>query len=472
MSLSKVNFAGRSLEVFTVVDPKGEKWHQANPFADALGYNNPYKAVSDHVSEENQKNYDCIESVRCGTTCGLTDESSMLPPSIQAKTKFINTAGVFELINASEMPAAKRFRTWENNDLLPTLCHEGEYNMAKFQFANADLEVISIMDDAGQLWFLANPFATMLNYGRPNDAIRNHVTNSNVRNYEYFRARRIDVDDVTLHPKSKFINRAGLFELIQASRMPRAQEFRDWINSDLLPKLCDKGEYSMAKDAPADIAVGMNAVHAATNDGAEAPWMRDLTELKTSIVEKDKKIIDLTVALKDSNDKLHEANLSIVTMSNNVMKAFEIVNEARKDCEMARKETADLANRMADIAQDVIAKPSDPQLLHSLAVCAMGGDQYAFLRPQKRSLKRSLERLSVGEKDIVFRRDYVPNSINVLNKVKERLPKDKYKAHNNRITLHDDLTKEDLLEAIESTVTSRQVAIIVNKANTTTNKNA
>ncbi|QHB21805.1 Bro-i [Artaxa digramma nucleopolyhedrovirus] len=56
---------------------------------------------------------------------------------------------------------------------------------------------------------------------------KNHVTDINVRNYEYFKARRFNVDDVTLHPLSKFINRAGLFELIQASRMPKAQEFRD-----------------------------------------------------------------------------------------------------------------------------------------------------------------------------------------------------------------------------------------------------
>ncbi|AFV50298.1 Bro7 [Heliothis virescens ascovirus 3g] len=54
--------------------------------------------------------------------------------------------------------------------------------------------------------------------------------------------------------------------------------------------------------------------------------------------------------------------------------------------------------------------------------------------------------------------------MNVLNKVKERLPKEKYKARHNRITLHEDLTREDLLQAIESTVSSRQVAIIVNKA--------
>nr|QOI08515.1 BRO-B protein [Helicoverpa armigera SNPV] len=339
------------------------------------------------------------------------------------------------------------------------------------QFANSELEVISIKDDNGELWMLANPFARILEYSNAPKAISTYVETNNQKILESIQSAQLGQITSSLHPKSKFINRAGLFELIQASRMPKAKEFRDWINSDLLPKLCDDGKYDMATDAPVGIAVGMNAVHSITNEGEEAPWMKDFSVLKSAIVEKDRKLEDLTLSLQ-------EANRSIVVMSNNVMKAFEIVNEARKDCEAARKETADLANRMADIAQDVIAKPSDPQLLHSLAVCSVGGDQYAFLRPQKRSLKRSLDRLSVDEKDIVFKSDYVPNSINVLNKVKERLPKEKFKARHNRITLHEDLTREDLLEAIESTVSSRQVAIIVNKAtsnitsigNNTTNK--
>ncbi|AXU41584.1 BRO-I [Alphabaculovirus altermyunipunctae] len=337
MSLSKVNFAGRSLEVFTEVDSKGEKWHQANPFAAALGYSKCNKALLQNVSAVNMRNYEDLRSYRSGSAY----ESSPLPPSIQAKTKFINTAGVFELINASEMPAAKKFRSWENNDLLPTLCHEGEY--------------------------------------------------------------------------------------------------------------------SMAKDAPADIAMGMNAVHAATNDGADAPWMKDMDYFKNVIVEKDNKIDKLTMALCTSNQKLQETTNQIVKFASALVEANQGLIAANK--------------HMADIAQDVITKPSDPQLLHSLAVCALGGDQYAFLRPQKRSLKRSLDRLSIEEKDILFKRDYVPNSVNVLNKVKEHLPKDKYKAHHNRITLHDNLTKEDLLNAIESTLTSRQVAIIVNKASVKSNNN-
>ncbi|AUS94247.1 bro4 [Trichoplusia ni ascovirus 6b] len=329
------------------------------------------------------------------------------------------------------------------------------------KFADADFEVISLRDNDGQLWMLANPFARVLEYSNAPKAITTFVSYDNQRYFEEIRSARFGqtytVTSSSIQAKSKFINRAGLFELIQASRMPKAKEFRDWINTDLLPKLCDEGRYDMATDAPIEIANGMNAVHAITNDGKDAPWMKDLLELKTVIVHKDALIASkdkenetLTIALQNANQNLSIANQGL-------LKAFDIVNEARK-------ETAELANRMADIAQDVIAKPSDPQLLHSLAVCSMGGDQYAFLRPQKRSLKRSLDRLSVDEKDIVFKSDYVPNSMNVLNKVKERLPKEKYKARHNRITLHEDLTREDLLQAIESTVSSRQVAIIVNKA--------
>ncbi|AJP09006.1 Bro6 [Heliothis virescens ascovirus 3f] len=333
--------------------------------------------------------------------------------------------------------------------------------VVKVQFGNTDLEVISVKDNYGQLWLLANPFARILEYSNAPNAIAKFVSEKNQICIDKIQSPRCaeNSEEITssLHPRSKFINRAGLFELIQASRMPKAKEFRDWINTDLLPKLCDEGRYDMATDAPIEIANGMNAVHAITNDGKDAPWMKDLLELKTVIVHKDALIASkdkenetLTIALQNANQNLSIANQGL-------LKAFDIVNEARK-------ETAELANRMADIAQDVIAKPSDPQLLHSLAVCSMGGDQYAFLRPQKRSLKRSLDRLSVDEKDIVFKSDYVPNSMNVLNKVKERLPKEKYKARHNRITLHEDLTREDLLQAIESTVSSRQVAIIVNKA--------
>jgi septal ring factor EnvC (AmiA/AmiB activator) len=100
----------------------------------------------------------------------------------------------------------------------------------------------------------------------------------------------------------------------------------------------------------------------------------EVADLKITIVEKNRRIDNLTVELNKLNDK-------IVTLANALMecnkglivanKRNEVLTQALID---ANNCTVQLANRMADITQDVIAKPSDPQLLHSLAVCAMGGD--------------------------------------------------------------------------------------------------
>jgi hypothetical protein len=135
MSLSKVNFAGRSLEVFTAIDEKGEKWYQANPFADALGYSKCNKALLQNVSAGNMSNYKEL----CH---GNTDDSSVLPPSIQAKTKFINKGGMIELLINSQMDYARQFRYWLSSVKLNTgvdMDAIAEFDVWRTDAANATL---------------------------------------------------------------------------------------------------------------------------------------------------------------------------------------------------------------------------------------------------------------------------------------------------------------------------------------------
>nr|QCQ67603.1 BRO-B [Lymantria dispar multiple nucleopolyhedrovirus] len=322
--------------------------------------------------------------------------------------------------------------------------------LTKVEFVNGPLEVFTVQDDEQENWMAANPFAEVLKYSRPNKAIQQHVSAKNQKTLEEMRSHCSGALTSSLHPQTKFINTAGVFELIDASEMPAAKRFKQWNTNDLLPSLCQEGEYSMSKDAPSDIAQGMNAVYSATNEGREAPWMKDLTHMKTTIVEKDRKINELTTALTNSNEKLVFFATALVDSNNGLMKANETIGR--------------MANRIIDLAQDVVTKPSDPRLCHSLAVCSLGGDQYAFLRPQKRNMKRSLDRLSVDNREIVYKSEYVPNAMNVLNKVKESLPRDKFKARHNKITLLEDLTKEDLVDAIDRSLTQRQVSIIAKNA--------
>ncbi|ABF50296.1 bro-b [Antheraea pernyi nucleopolyhedrovirus] len=335
--------------------------------------------------------------------------------------------------------------------------------LSKIDFVNGPLEVFTVQDVGRENWMVANPFAETLKYSKPNKAIVQHVSKQNQKTLEELRSNRCGTIASSLHPQTKFINTAGVFELINASGMPAAKKFKQWNTNDLLPTLCQEGEYSMVVDAPPKIAEGMNAVHVATNEGQEAPWAKDLEFYKVSLAEKDKIIAIKTNENQQLATALQTANQNLMDANKNLMTAFTFVNEARKDSEAARRETAQLANRMADIAQDVIAKPSNPQLCHSLAVCELGNNEFAFLRPQKRSMRRSLRRL--GSSDVIFSSDYVPNSMNVLNKVKESIPRDKFKARHNKITLLENYTKEQLMDVINCTMTERQIARLGNMRN-------
>ncbi|QWO71650.1 BRO [Orgyia pseudotsugata single capsid nuclopolyhedrovirus] len=129
--------------------------------------------------------------------------------------------------------------------------------LTKVNFVNGPLEVFAVQDDKQENWMVANPFAETLKYLNVNRAIRVHVSKHNQRTLEELQSDRSGLITSSLHPQTKFINRAGIFELISASEMPAAKQFKQWNTNDLLPTLCQKGEYNMTQDAPSDIAQGM-----------------------------------------------------------------------------------------------------------------------------------------------------------------------------------------------------------------------
>nr|AMO27531.1 BRO-C [Lymantria dispar multiple nucleopolyhedrovirus] len=179
-------------------------------------------------------------------------------------------------------------------------------------------------------------------------------------------------DPLYLQPHTVLITKEGVIQLIMKSKLPYAVELQAWLLEEVIPQVLCTGKY-----AP---AVKMDTSGALV------------------------KIDDLTAKLTEANANLMEANKSLIVFANEMIvarrdaeTARQDCEAARKDCEAARRETAQLANRMADIAQDVIAKPADPRLRHTLAVCEIGQNEYAFLRPQKRNFRQSLNR-AVGRR--------------------------------------------------------------------------
>nr|AMO27650.1 BRO-O [Lymantria dispar multiple nucleopolyhedrovirus] len=311
--------------------------------------------------------------------------------------------------------------------------------IGEFKFGEDTFTLRYVLEKDQQVKFVAKDVAVSLRYERPADAVSKHVDIKYKSTYAELGRQIADPtlnvklivkkgDPLYLQPHTVLIAKEGVIQLIMKSKLPYAVELQAWLLEEVIPQVLCTGKYA---PAIAEESILRNEIVAKTEENKQ---------LATSLIEANGKIILFAGALVEANAGLLLAN---------------------KNLHDANQTIGQMANRMADIAQDVVTKPSNPNLCHSLAVCALGGDQYAFLRPQKRNLKRSLDRLSVDNREIVFKSEYVPNAMNVLNKVKESLPRDKFKAKHNKITLLEDLTKEDLVEAINSSLTQRQVAAMI-----------
>ena len=97
-----------------------EPWFVGKDVAKALGYENPSKAIRDHVEEEDKK-------------VGVQNVTPYISDYLGRKQypTFINESGVYSLIFGSKLPTAKKFKHWVTSEVLPTLRKTGKYEIPK-----------------------------------------------------------------------------------------------------------------------------------------------------------------------------------------------------------------------------------------------------------------------------------------------------------------------------------------------------
>ena len=99
-------------DVRTISNEQGEAMFCAKDVAEALGYNNPLKAVRNYVAQEDK---------------GV---NKMGTPGGMQPTIFINESGLYSLILSSKLDSAKRFKHWVTSEVLPSIRKNGGYMMA------------------------------------------------------------------------------------------------------------------------------------------------------------------------------------------------------------------------------------------------------------------------------------------------------------------------------------------------------
>jgi len=102
------------------IEIDGEPWFVGKDVAEVLGYNNPSKALIDHVRKEDKLNNESLSSL--GQRGGW----------------LINESGLYSLILKSKLPSAERFQHWVTSEVLPSIRKTGAYAMATQRYSLKD----------------------------------------------------------------------------------------------------------------------------------------------------------------------------------------------------------------------------------------------------------------------------------------------------------------------------------------------
>ena len=95
-----------------VVMIDGKPWFVAVDLCRALGYKNSRKALKDHVDDEDKNTV----TIRYG----IPGNPNMV---------VVNESGMYALIFGSQLPAAKKFKRWVTNEVLPSIRETGSYSV-------------------------------------------------------------------------------------------------------------------------------------------------------------------------------------------------------------------------------------------------------------------------------------------------------------------------------------------------------
>lgn len=99
----------------------GEPWFVGKDVAQALGHQNPQRAIREHVDDEDK---------------GVTE---MVTPGGRQKLPIINESGLYSLILSSKLPNARDFKHWVTSEVIPSIRKHGGYIHGQAEMTDAEL---------------------------------------------------------------------------------------------------------------------------------------------------------------------------------------------------------------------------------------------------------------------------------------------------------------------------------------------
>ena len=117
-------FVNKELGEIRALEINNEAWFVGKDVAKILEYNEPNKAISRHIDEDDRMKHPIMDNL------GRTQESWI-----------INESGLYSLILSSKQPSAKKFKRWVTSEVLPQIRQTGGY--IPFSQEESDEEILA-----------------------------------------------------------------------------------------------------------------------------------------------------------------------------------------------------------------------------------------------------------------------------------------------------------------------------------------
>ena len=185
-------------------------------------------------------------------------------------------------------------------------------------------EIRGLMID-GEPYFVGKDVAIALGYKDPKDALKKHVKDNH-------KTRGRQIATPSGNQKMTLIDEAGLYSLIMRSKLPAAEDFQEWVTSEVLPSIRKTGAYTTDKKYQKWLAMRQQSIETRK---AETSTIKLFIEYAKSqgYEGDDRKIYsavtiktNLTAGLpmKNGRDGASISQLSIVDISENAYKQIFI----------------------------------------------------------------------------------------------------------------------------------------------------
>lgn len=161
-------------------------------------------------------------------------------------TIIINESGLYALIFGSKLESAKRFRHWIISVVL-TQIHNKSSNPSVSNeiciYKNNLFGEMRIVPTNDSGWFCLSDVCKALKLSQPSK-VRERLNPKGVRNIPTLTKGGIQ--------NLLYINESNLYKTIFQSRKPSAEQFTDWVTSEVLPSIRKHGGYIMGQEQMTD----------------------------------------------------------------------------------------------------------------------------------------------------------------------------------------------------------------------------